>query len=162
MTNPAPVVAKAEMLIRKPVPEVFEAFVDPALTAHFWFTRGSGRLETGKEVQWHWDMYGFSTPVRVRSLEPNESVILEWGAPDAFTRLEWLFTARPDGTTFVTLKNDGFLGTPEEIVQQAIDSTEGFTFVLAAAKAYLEHGVHLNLVGDRHPDGLPSPEPATP
>jgi uncharacterized protein YndB with AHSA1/START domain len=40
--------AKAEMLIRRPVSEVFEAFVDPAITSKFWFTRGSGRLEAGR------------------------------------------------------------------------------------------------------------------
>ena len=41
-------VAKAEMLIRKPVAEVFEAFVDPGVTSKFWFTRGSGRLQPGQ------------------------------------------------------------------------------------------------------------------
>lgn len=40
-------IAKAEMLIRKPAAEVFAAFVDPAITANFWFTKGSGRLEPG-------------------------------------------------------------------------------------------------------------------
>jgi uncharacterized protein YndB with AHSA1/START domain len=35
--------ATAEMLIRRPVPEVFEAFVNPAITSKFWFTKGSGR-----------------------------------------------------------------------------------------------------------------------
>lgn len=33
--------AKAEMLIRKPVEEVFEAFVDPEITSKFWFTGGA-------------------------------------------------------------------------------------------------------------------------
>ena len=42
-------VAKAEMLIRRPVTEVFEAFVNPAITSRFWFTKGSGRLEPGRE-----------------------------------------------------------------------------------------------------------------
>jgi len=45
-------VAKAEMLIRKPVAEVFEAFVNPAITSKFWFSKGSGRLEAGEQVQW--------------------------------------------------------------------------------------------------------------
>jgi uncharacterized protein YndB with AHSA1/START domain len=44
--------AKAEMLIRRPVAEVFEAFVNPEITAKFWFTRGSGRLEAGRQVRW--------------------------------------------------------------------------------------------------------------
>ena len=51
-------IARAQMLIRKAVDVVFEAFVDPAVTSKFWFTRGSGRLEQGKNVTWHWDMYG--------------------------------------------------------------------------------------------------------
>jgi len=44
-------IAKAQMLIRKPVAEVFEAFVDPAITTKFWFTESSGRLEPGKTIR---------------------------------------------------------------------------------------------------------------
>lgn len=51
-----PPVAKTEMLIRRPVANVFAAFVDPAITSKFWFTHGSDRLETGKQVQWDWEM----------------------------------------------------------------------------------------------------------
>ncbi len=36
-------VVKAEMLIRRPVAVVFEAFIDPTITSKFWFTKGSGR-----------------------------------------------------------------------------------------------------------------------
>ena len=45
--------------------------------------------------------------------------------------------------------------SPAEIANLAVGSTEGFSFVLAGAKALLEHGVLLNLVPDRFPDGLP-------
>jgi len=147
----APVVAKSEMLIRRPVAEVFEAFVDPAITSRFWFTKGSARLEAGKEVQWEWDMYNFSVPVAVKELEKNMRIVVEWGAYDNPTIIEWVFTARHDNTTFVSITNSGFSGTGDEIVKQALDSTEGFTFVLAGLKALLEHGVELNLVRDRFP-----------
>jgi len=43
-------VTKTGMLIRRPVAEVFEAFVNPNITTRFWFTRSSGRLESGKAV----------------------------------------------------------------------------------------------------------------
>jgi uncharacterized protein YndB with AHSA1/START domain len=33
--------AKVQMLIRNSVEEVFAAFVDPAITTRFWFTRSS-------------------------------------------------------------------------------------------------------------------------
>jgi uncharacterized protein YndB with AHSA1/START domain len=47
-----PPVAHSAMLIRKPVSEVFEALVDPAITSHFWFARGSDRLAEGRTVRW--------------------------------------------------------------------------------------------------------------
>lgn len=149
------VVAKAEMLIRSPVSNVFEAFVDPAITSKFWFSRGSARLEAGASVRWDWEMYGFSTEVRVKVLEPNKRILVEWSAYGTPTDVEWVFTPRADGTTFVSITNSGFRGSPLEMVNLAVGSTEGFSFVLAGAKALLEHGVLLNLVPDRFPDGIP-------
>ena len=144
-------VAKAEMLIRKPVAEVFEAFVDPAITSRFWFTKGSGRLETGREVRWDWEMYNFSVQVQVKEVEQDKRIVVEWGAYEESTTIEWVFTARPDDTTFVSVTNSGFGGTGDEMVKKALDSTEGFAFVLAGAKALLEHNIALNLVPDRFP-----------
>jgi uncharacterized protein YndB with AHSA1/START domain len=147
-------VAKAAMLIRRPVEEVFQAFVDPAVTAKFWFSRGSANLEPGKQVQWHWDMYGFSVPVVVKAVEPDRRILVEWPGDGGPTSIEWTFTARRDGSTFVAIANGGFAGSADAMVEQAIASTEGFTFVLAGLKALLEHNIRLNLVPDRHPDGL--------
>src|SRR5437667_6782868 len=146
-------IAKAEMLIRKPVAEVFEAFVNPAITSKFWFSKGSGRLEAGEQVQWDWEMYGFSVPVNVKAVEKNARILVEWSAYGTPTPIEWIFKARPDGTTFVSVTNKGFPGDENQIMQHALDSTEGFAFVLAGAKAQLEHNVKLNLVPDRFPDG---------
>jgi uncharacterized protein YndB with AHSA1/START domain len=148
-------VARAEMLIRRGVDEVFAAFVDPAVTSRFWFTKGSGRLEAGKRVRWDWEMYGFSVDVDVKAIERNRRIVVEWSAYGHPTTIEWVFTSRSDGTTFVSVTNSGFRGTTEEIAKLAIDSTEGFAFLLAGLKALLEHDVELNLVPDRFPDGLP-------
>jgi uncharacterized protein YndB with AHSA1/START domain len=148
------IVAKAEMLIRSPVAKVFEAFVEPAITSKFWFSRGSGKLEAGKTVRWDWEMYGFSVDARVKALELNKRISVEWSAYGMPTDIEWVFTARRDGTTFVSITNSGFGGSPQEIASNAVGSTEGFSFVLAGAKALLEHNVLLNLVPDRFPDGL--------
>jgi len=145
--NHAPV-AKAEMLIRKPVEEVFEAFIDPAITSKFWFTQGSGRLEIGKRVRWDWEMYGVSADVNVLEIEVNKRILINFGG----TPVEWVFSPRAVNETFVTIANTGFQGDGDEIVKQAIDSTEGFTIVLCGLKALLEHGIVLNLVRDKAPD----------
>ena len=46
----------------------------------------------------------------------------------------------------MSITNSGFTGIRDEVVKKALDSTEGFTFVLAGLKAWLEHGIELNLV----------------
>jgi len=50
--------------------------------------------------------------------------------------------------------NKGSPGSEAEAMQLALDATEGFAFVLAGAKAFLEHNAQLNLVPDRFPDGI--------
>ena len=145
-------IAKTEMLIRKPISEVFEAFVDPAITSKFWFTKGSGRLETGKQIRWEWEMYNHSVEVSVKAIEENKRILIEWGAYREATTVEWVFTSRPDNTTVVSVANSGFTGDGDEVVKQALDSTGGFNLVLAAAKAFLEHNINLNLISDRFPD----------
>lgn len=140
---------KVELLIRKPVEEVFEAFIDPAVTTQFWFTKSTGKLETGKRIRWDWEMYGVSDDIIVKEIEQNKLIRIE---SSDNTTVEWLFTRRADNETFVTIMNSGFTGTGDEIVDQAIDSTGGYTMVLCGLKAYLEHNIKLNLVADRAPD----------
>lgn len=73
--------ADAQMAIRKPVAQVFEAFINPAITTKFWFTKSSGALEVNKKVEWAWEMYQVTVtlPVLVKTIVPNESIIIEWG-----------------------------------------------------------------------------------
>ncbi len=146
-------IAKTEMLIRKPVSEVFEAFVNPDITSKFWFTKGSGRLQAGKQIRWDWEMYNLSVDVDVKAIEENNRILIEWGPSGARTTVEWGFTSRPDGTTLVSVRNTGFSGDGDEVVKQALDSTGGFTLVLAGLKAFLEHNIILNLIADRFPEG---------
>jgi uncharacterized protein YndB with AHSA1/START domain len=147
-------VTKTAMLIRKPAAEVFEAFVNPAITTQFWFTKSSGRLEVGKEVLWEWEMYGASAPVTATVIELDQRIVIEWPGYRGLTTVEWAFAPQPNDTTFVTITERGFIGSGDELVQQVTDSTGGFTLVLAGAKAFLEHGVQLNLVADRFPPGI--------
>jgi uncharacterized protein YndB with AHSA1/START domain len=140
-------IARAHMLIRRPVADVFEAFIDPSITSRFWFTRGSGRLEQGTDVTWRWDMYAAKAQVTVKSVELNRRILIEWPTP-----VEWVFTPRSDDTTFLSITASGFTGTDDDKAAQAIDSMGGFSLLLAGCKAYLEFGVVLNLIADHNPD----------
>jgi len=147
-------IAKAQLLIRKPVAQVFEALVDPAITSRFWFSKGSGRLETGKRIRWDWEMYGVHTEADVKAVETNKRILIEWNGPENPSSVEWTFEDKGNNSTFVVVKNWGFMGDTDKIMAEAIDSTGGFTFLIAALKVFLEHGIEPNFVIDHAPDAL--------
>ena len=130
-------VAKTGMLIRKPVAEVFKSFVDPEVTTRFWFNRATGgKLEAGKTVQWHWDIYNATGNVVVKAIEDNERIEIDWGADaDSMTTVEWAFESRSDDTTYVGITNSGFTGDGDQIVAAALDSTGGFAVVILVHRA---------------------------
>ena len=142
--------ASAGMLIRRPAAEVFAAFVDPAVTARFWFTHGDAPLTPGARVTWTWAMYGASTEVRVKAVEPNRRILIDWDTRSTPTEVEWRFEPRGDHT-WVTVENRGFTDDADGVAK-ALDSTGGFALVLAGAKIWLEHGIEPRFVVDRHPD----------
>lgn len=154
MTTTINAFAKAEMLIRRPVSEVFEAFIDPDITTKFWFTKSTGKLEANKQVHWTWEMYNYTANVSVKAIEANKKITIEWGNDQDKAMVEWTFKPIGDDTTFVSIINTDFTGEVNKVISQVRDSTEGFTLVLAGLKAYLEHNIQLNLVGDRFPQGL--------
>ena len=140
---------ETQMMIRKPVSIVFQAFIDPAITTNFWFTKSSGPLEVGKSIRWDWEMYNVSTNVFVKEIIPNQKILIDWGQPA--TTVDYEFTALTDETTYVVIKNYGFIERGDELLQIIKDSTGGFTTVLDGLKAWLEHNIKLNLVADKFP-----------
>lgn len=146
---------KAQMLIRRPVSEVFQAFVDPEVKTRFWFTKSSGKLEPGTDVRWEWECFNVSTTVSVKEVEENSRILIEWD-PESPREVEWRFFTGEDDTTLVRITETGYEGTGDEIVAHAVDSMGGFTMVLCALKALLEHDIELNVVEDAHPAGFDS------
>ena len=49
----------------------------------------------------------------------------------------------------MTITNSGLRG--DDVIAEALDLTQGWNLVLAAAKAWLEHGIDLKLVADKAP-----------
>ena len=143
------VFVEAQLLIRKPAEKVFEAFIDPAITTNFWFTKGSGKLEVGKTVKWEWEMYHVSANVLVKEIVHNKKISVEWNEP--VTTVDFEFQALSEGTTYVVIKNYGFNLEGDELISAIKDNTGGFTTVLDGLKAYLEHNLNLNLIADKFP-----------
>ncbi len=142
---------ETQMLIRRPAAQVFQAFVDPAITTNFWFTKSSGPLEAGKTITWEWEMYGVSAQVFVKEIIQDKKIVIEWGGP--VTTVEFDFKDMNNQTTYVVIRNYGFNLESDDLIQAIKDNTGGFTTVLDGLKAYLEHNLKLNLIADKFPKG---------
>ncbi len=142
-------VAGFGIVIRKPVAEVFDAFVNPDLLTKFWLLRSTGPLEAGKTVRWFFTEE-ISCDVRAIAIEENRRIHIDWGeGSEDKTTAEWLFEPRSENRTYVSVRHEGFTGDGDTVIAQALDSASGFAAVLIAAKAFLEHGVQLNIVADK-------------
>ncbi len=113
-----------------------------------------GKLEAGKQVTWTWEMYNVSGQVNVKKIEKDKRILIEWPYKGTQTTVEWIFIPYSTDATYVSIKNYGFEGDGDKVVSDALDSTGGFTWLLAGLKAYLEHGIRLNLTTDAHPEGV--------
>lgn len=147
-------IARTGMLIRRPVDDVFEAVVNPAITSKFWFSKGSGRLDTGRTVRWEWESHDVSIEVTAKAVVPGKLVRIEWPGYTGQTEVEWTFQPIPDGTTFVRVQESGWSDDADRLLRYVADSTQGFTLMLAGLKALLEHDIRLNLTLDRYPKGI--------
>jgi len=135
-----------DMLIRKPAGEVYEAFADPERIRRFWLAQSSGRLEPGAMVRWKFKVAGAEADVHVVAADPGRLLDLRW---DEGQPLRISFDDRRDSTQ-VRVQVTGFAG--EDAAAQAVESTSGFTLVLASLKMWLEHGIEGDLMYDKFPD----------
>jgi len=139
---------QAQMLIRKPSQEVFEAFINPEITTNFWFTKSTGKLEEGETTIWEWEMYNAKSEVRVLQIIPNQLIKTEWGLFS--NNVDYEFKEMEKGT-LVIIKSYGYSETGDALISVINDNTGGFTTVLDGCKAYLEHGINLRLIEDKFP-----------
>ena len=83
-------------------------------------------------------------------MEKEHRIYIEWDADtDNPSNVEWKFDDRAERGAYVSVVRSGFDMEAEDFIEQIVDSTGGFALVLAVAKAYLEHGIELNIVADR-------------
>lgn len=137
--------------ISKPVHEVFEAVADPKKLSGYFTTGGAkGRLETGAVVTWDFHDFPGAFPVNVIEVVPDEKIVLTWEAApegDDTGKYDTTVTMRfepldGDTRTLVSITEEGWKET-EKGLKSSYGNCEGWTGMLAAMKAYVEHGINL-------------------
>lgn len=128
--------------------ETYEAVADPDKLSHYFTTGGArGRLETGAEVSWDFADFPGRFPVQVIEAVQDEKIVITWAgseqttAPSTTTTFE--FSPVDDGArTLVTVTEKSWKTTVGG-AEGAFGNCMGWTGMLAALKAWVEHGINL-------------------
>ena len=128
---------------------MYEAVADPAQLSAYFTTGGArGRLEPGAEVTWDFADFPGAFPVTVVEAAPPHRLVIEWDAPAGTseagkTHVVFVFEAIDDGArTLVTITETSWYPTADG-AKAAFGNCEGWTGMLAALKAWMEHGINL-------------------
>ena len=138
--------ARVSMLVRRPAEEVFDAITDSQTITRFWLRSSSGPLTPGVTVHWTFLVPGAEVDTTVTSFERGRELTIAWSDG---TTVSWRFSQHESGGTVVAIENAGFLGSPAEIVDAALQATQGFAIVLCDLKVLLEGGVPAHLSRDK-------------
>jgi len=135
--------------VSRPSAEVYEAVADPAQLSKYFTTGGArGRLEPGNDVTWDFHDFPGAFQVRVVEADKPRRIVIEWDG-EATTNesgtTTTTFEFEPidgDTRTLVTITESSWRLTPDG-AQNAFGNCMGWTGMLAAMKAWMEHGINL-------------------
>jgi len=133
--------------VARPPAEVYEAVADPEQLSRYFTTGGArGRLEKGGEVTWDFADFPGRFPVTVVDSDPPRRLVIRWEARagvETETTTTFEFEPIDDGArTLVTITEAAWQATADG-AKSAFGNCEGWTGMLAALKAWVEHGINL-------------------
>jgi uncharacterized protein YndB with AHSA1/START domain len=130
--------------IARPVEEVFDHVVEPALLSSYFTSEASAALEPGKEVRWAW-RGGQHETVTVDAVDRPRAIALRWQAferPET-TRVAFAFEPTDDGGTRVTVHEAGWAEGDAAALASAFEHCAGWQHMLLCLKARMTFGVDL-------------------
>lgn len=129
--------------------KTYEAVADPAQLSRYFTTGGAqGRLEVGTEVTWDFADFPGRFPVTVVESDAPRRLVIEWDGDETTSergKTRVVFEFEPldgDTRTLITITETSWRATPAG-AKSAFDNCEGWTGMLIALKAWLEHGINL-------------------
>jgi uncharacterized protein YndB with AHSA1/START domain len=131
--------------IAKPVGEVFDAVYNPKKLSGYFTTGGSsGPLDEGMTVTWDFADFPGAFPVRVRKVERNRLIELEWKAADGDYDTEVRMEFEPLGrdATLVRIAESGWQRTPKGL-ESSYGNCMGWSQMLCCLKVFVEQGTNL-------------------
>ncbi len=133
---------KAAIQIQKPCHEVFEAIVDPSKMSNYFISKGSGRMEAGKQIHWKFPEFDMEFPIKVGKIVQDQYISYVWEADSLELLVEITLSIADQEDTLVTVTEKS-RANDESGIDWLKGNSEGWANFLACLKAWLEYGINL-------------------
>lgn len=132
---------ETKLKISKTAHEIYDAIIDPTIMSHYFISRGSAKMESGKTIHWDFADAGATVDIKVQKLEKDKYISFLWSAIGNETLVT--ITLQPmENATLIKITEDGW-NNDQEGAAKCINQSKGWVFLLCCLKAYLEHGIDL-------------------
>lgn len=135
-------IIKTKIGILKPAHEVYEAIVDPQEMSRYFISKGSGRMEPGKNLIWNFPEFDMDVPITVGKTVVDKYISYYWDERDKKHLVEIALEADGTHATIVSV-GEGEEDNNEAGIGWLQRNTEGWANFLSCLKAYLEYGINL-------------------
>lgn len=128
-----------------PPARAYEAVANPEqLQQHFTMGGAQGRIETGAIVTWEFADFPGPFQVEVIEADPPHMIVFDWGHPsgEGTNRVIFRFDPVDEERCKVSVTETGWMADADGI-KAAYGNCMGWTDMLAAMKAWLDHGIQL-------------------
>lgn len=129
-----------KLRIQKPAHEIFEALVDPAQMANYWFSSGSGRWEAGETITLRYAEYRAQVDIKVTQLEADRRIVFQWVAPGDPQVVTIMLNELDQASATIEVTQTGWRPDEDHLIAKLLDNKEGWVYMLTCLKAYLENG----------------------
>ena len=132
-----------KFIIRKQVHDVFEAIVDPVKIGNFWFSSSSERWGKGKMVTLRYEEYDAEGVINILEYEEDMKIVFLWGSEHGDETIVTIkLEEMEDKSTVIEINEAGLKEDDPDIVHKMVGQKEGWVYMLACLKSYLENGVN--------------------
>ena len=136
--------AKVQIGVLKPASEIFEAIVDPEKMNKYFISGSTGKMESGKTLNWTWKDFGAELQIKVGKVEKDKTVSFEWNGSGAECVVVITLEPKDENRTLVKVTESDWPADYKG-ANRCMGQVEGWTNFLCCLKAYLEYGINLRI-----------------
>lgn len=134
--------AKVQMGISRSVGEIFDAIIDPEKMSKYFISGSTGKMESGKSLNWTWTDYEGEHEIKVGKIEKDKVVSFEWNGSGVNCVVVISLESKGNDKTLVKITESEWPADYKG-ANQCMGQVEGWTHFLCCMKAYLEYGIDL-------------------